>query len=84
MEFIRKNEIRINQQNEKAIINLGQITQQKKKLATELRQLIGTVRDLDYDNKEIQSQISSVTNICEEKMQDLNGRGQVNKVKSGL
>lgn len=37
MQFIRRNEIRINQQNEKAIISLGQITQQKKKLANELR-----------------------------------------------
>jgi len=40
MEFIRKNEIRINNQNEKAIKQLGQITQKKKVLVNDLRTLI--------------------------------------------
>ena len=75
MQFIRKNEIRINKQNEKAIINLGKITVQKKKLATELRSLISVVRDLDYDNKEIQSQIRTYSNEYDEKMADLGGQG---------
>lgn len=37
LSFIRKNEIRINKQNEKAITKLGEITQQKKLLAGQLR-----------------------------------------------
>jgi ElaB/YqjD/DUF883 family membrane-anchored ribosome-binding protein len=54
LQFIRKNEIRINKQNEKAILDLGQITQKKKKLATELRSLIQQVKDSDYFCKELQ------------------------------
>jgi hypothetical protein len=53
LSFIRKNEIRINKQNEKAITQLGEITQQKKQLASQLRQLIQNVKDFDYQSKEV-------------------------------
>lgn len=60
LAFIRKNEIRINKQNEKAIVDLGQITQKKKKLASELRSLIQKVKENDYESKELQQQIQTV------------------------
>lgn len=57
MAFIRKNEIRINKQNEDAITHLGSITKKKKELARELRQLITRVKEFDYESKELQSHI---------------------------
>ena len=82
--FIRKNEIRINKQNEKAIVDLGQITQKKKKLAQELRSLIQQVKEHDYVSKELQQEIQTIQNTYDEKMEDLGGQKQVTKIKEGL
>ena len=60
MAFIRRNEIRINKQNEEAITYLGEITKKKKKLAQELRSLITRVKDYDYQHKELQSEIQTL------------------------
>lgn len=84
LTFIRRNEIRINYQNEKAITELGSITQKKKKLATELRGLISRVKDYDYENKELQSAIRTLNNTYDEKMQDLGGQGQLQRIKQSL
>ena len=84
LAFIRKNEIRINKQNEKAINDLGQITQKKKKLASELRSLIQQVKENDYESKELQQQIQTVQNAYDEKMEDMGGQKQVHKIKDGL
>lgn len=84
LSYIRKNEIRINKQNEKAITQLGSITQQKKKLASELRSLISKVKDLDYEAKEVQSQVEAMQNDYDYKMQDLGGKRHISKVKEAL
>ena len=73
-----------NKQNEKAIMNLGNITQSKKKLANELRSLISRVKDYDYESKELQTEIRALQNSYDEKMQDLGGQGQLTKIKQGL
>ena len=57
LAFIRKNEIRINKQNNEKIMQLGQITKKKKSLAQELRSLISQVKNIDYENKELQTEI---------------------------
>lgn len=72
---IRKNELRINQQNRKQIEKLNQITQNKKVLAMELRKIIDSVKDLDYENKEVQNALISTENSYEEKRKDLTGGG---------
>lgn len=84
LQFIRKNEIRINRQNEKSINHLGQLTQDKKKLATELRSLIKRVKDEDFENRELQANVQTLTNLYEEKMQDLTGHKHLAKLKEGL
>ena len=73
LQYIRKNEIRINRLNEKAITELGQITQKKKKLATELRALINLVKEYDHENRELQSTIKQLQNSYDEKTEDLGG-----------
>ena len=50
---MRKHEIRINQNNADAILQLNKITQGKKQLAIELRGLIDSVKQLDFQNKDI-------------------------------
>jgi hypothetical protein len=47
LKTIRKNEIRINNQNEKQITHLGDITKKKKAFAQELRNLITKVKEFD-------------------------------------
>lgn len=74
MQFIRRNEIRINRQNEQAITHLGQITQNKKELAKQLRQLIGKVKEYDFESKELQTNITTFTNQFDEKMADMGGQ----------
>lgn len=53
-------------------------------LATELRQIIDTVKSLDYDNKEVQNALVSKENYIEEKMKDITGGGQVNSIKQAV
>lgn len=73
LSFIRRHEIRINKSNEAAINQLGQVSKMKKSLAQELRALIGTVKELDYDCKELQNSIVTVENTLDEKMADAHG-----------
>jgi len=58
LNFIRKHELRINQNNAQAILDLNGITQQKKHLALQLRGLIDSVKQLDYVNKDVQNQLN--------------------------
>ncbi len=53
LAYIRKHEIRINNNNAKDILHLNGITQTKKQLAGELRGLIEVVKRLDYECKNI-------------------------------
>ena len=76
--------MRMNEQNEQKIVQLNQITVNKKQLATELRQIIDTVKQLDYDNKEVQNALVSRENAIEEKMKDITGGGQVNSIKQAV
>ena len=73
LKQIRKLERRINLQHEKQILKLDKIIQNKKMLATELRKIIDSVKQLDYDNKEIQNSLAAKENTIEEKMKDLTG-----------
>jgi chromosome segregation ATPase len=84
LAFIRKNEIRINKQNNEKIMQLGQITKKKKSLAQELRSLISKVKNIDYENKELQTEIQTVQNSFDEKMEDLGGQGQLKRIKENL
>ena len=84
LSFIRKNEIRINRSNEQAINQLGQIAQMKKSLAAELRSLITKVKNLDYESKELQNSIFTVTNAFDEKVADAGGTKQLDKVRHSL
>lgn len=63
--FIRKNEIRINRHNEAAITKLGQVAAEKKTLASELRRLIQRVKELDFNCKEVGSQILQIGKNCD-------------------
>lgn len=53
LTIIRKHEKRINADNEQQILQLNHITSNKKALAVELRQIIDSVKGLDYTNKNI-------------------------------
>ena len=53
-------------------------------LATELRKIIDSVKQLDYDNKEVQNALAAKENAIEEKTKDLTGGVQVNKVKQAI
>ena len=53
-------------------------------LATELRKIIDSVKQLDYDNKEIQNALAAKENAIEEKTKDLTGGVQVNKIKQAI
>jgi hypothetical protein len=57
---IRKHELRINSSQQKHISHLNSITTNKKALAVELRQIIDTVKALDYENKSLQNELSRV------------------------
>lgn len=63
---------------------MGSITIQKKKLATELRQLIAKVKDFDYENRELQQKIKTSQNCYDEKMEDMGGQKIVTHIKLGL
>jgi len=56
---------------------LNQITIGKKQLAIELRQIIDTVKHLDYAQKETSNELARVQNNYDEKMKDLTGSGQL-------
>ena len=84
LKQIRKLERRINLQHEKQILKLDKIIQNKKMLATELRKIIDSVKQLDYDNKEIQNSLAAKENTIEEKMKDLTGGVQVQKIKEAI
>jgi len=75
LSTIRRHESRINSHNEKAIVRLNEITQHKKLLAVQLRQIIDSVKQLDYDNKHIHNTIVAIQNSYDEKVKDLTGQG---------
>lgn len=56
----------------------------KKTLAAELRSLITTVKNLDYESKELQSSIYTVTNAFDEKIADAGGTKHLEKVRISL
>lgn len=56
----------------------------KKSLATELRSLISTVKNLDYESKELQNSISAVTNAFDEKVADAGGTKHLEKVRHSV
>ena len=60
LSFIRKNENRINNNNAQAIQKLNSITQNKKSLASQLRQVIDVVKKMDFENKDLQNKIQSL------------------------
>ena len=53
-------------------------------MAQELRSLISKVKDIDHENKELQSEIQALQNAFDEKMEDLGGQRQVKRVKESL
>ena len=75
MAKLRFHEQRINVDNESSILQLNQITIGKKQLAVELRQIIDTVKHLDYVQKETSNELSRVQNTYDAKMTDLTGSG---------
>jgi hypothetical protein len=78
---VRIHEQRINVENESSILQLNQITIGKKQLAVELRQIIDTVKHLDYVQKETSNELSRVQNAYDAKMTDLTGSGQLARYK---
>ena len=44
-------------------------------LATELRQIIDKVKQLDFENKEVQNALNAKENTIAEKMKDITGGG---------
>ena len=60
---------------------MNQITIGKKQLAIELRQIIDTVKHLDYAQKETSNELARVQNNYDEKMKDLTGSGQLQRYK---
>lgn len=73
LEFIRKHEMRINQNSQQQIQQLNSITGTKKKLAVELRQIIDKVKDLDFENKKLSNETQTLRHRYEEKAKDLSG-----------
>jgi uncharacterized protein (UPF0335 family) len=59
----------------KHITNLNTITTSKKSLAGELRQIIDTVKALDFESKSLQNDLSKVQNAYDEKLKDVTGTG---------
>ena len=57
LEIIRKHEQRINKSQQSQVASLNEITQRKKGLATELRQVIDRVKAMDYDSKTLNNTI---------------------------
>jgi len=53
-------------------------------LATELRQIIDKVKQLDFENKEVQNALNAKENAIAEKMKDITGGGQVNNIKQAV
>ena len=53
LQFVRKHEIRINENNAKSIGELNSIAGKKRSLANELRKLIEVVKHMDYNNKNL-------------------------------
>lgn len=47
----------------------------KKQLAVELRQIIDTVKQLDYGQKETSNELTRVTHSYEDKLKDITGSG---------
>ena len=65
--------MRINRETKDKIEQLNSITQTKKNLAMELRAVIDTVKQLDFENKEVQNDLLSKEHAYEEKMADVTG-----------
>jgi hypothetical protein len=62
-------------------LTLNQITANKKQLALELRQIIDTVKHLDFAAKQVSNDLNKVTNAYEEKLKDVTGSGQIARYK---
>ena len=82
--FIRKHEMRINQNNTDSILQLNKITLQKKELAIELRALIDSVKQLDYQNKDVQNKLIQVNNRYEDLARDAGGERHLKLVKTAM
>jgi len=67
--------LRINSSQVKHITHLNTITTSKKSLAGELRQIIDTVKALDFESKSLQNDLSKVQNAYDEKLKDVTGTG---------
>ena len=63
---------------------MNTITTSKKGLAVELRQIIDAVKALDFDNKNLQNELSKVENAYDERLKDITGSGQTTKIKESL
>lgn len=81
---IRRHEQRINKNQSKQITSLNEITQKKKGLATELRQVIDRVKKMDYESKGLSNECASKDHAYEEKMRDASGTVMVAKLKKAL
>ena len=53
-------------------------------LAIQLRGLIDSVKQLDFENKDLTNQINKVTNRYDELAQDLNGERQLKQIRTSL
>jgi len=49
-----------------------------------LRQIIDTVKHLDYSQKQTSNELSKVNNAYEEKLKDITGSGQLARTKQSL
>lgn len=63
---------------------MNTITLGKKQLAVELRQIIDTVKQLDYKQKETSNELNRVTHSYEDKLKDITGSGQLARQKHSL
>lgn len=56
-------------------MQLNTITTSKKGLAIELRQIIDTVKALDFESKNLQNQLKMIDNAYDERLKDITGSG---------
>lgn len=53
-------------------------------MAVELRQIIDTVKHLDYAQKEASNELNRVSNAYDDKLKDITGSGQLARQKAAL
>lgn len=73
--------MRINASQQRQITSLNEITQKKKGLASELRQVIDRVKAMDYESKHLSNELHTKEHDYEERMRDASGASMLSKLK---